>query len=182
MSTGTIDVRDVYNFMAEKNIIISFLGDFNHRIVTSLLSSIKKILNGIEADYLVKKRLYNIVVECLENIARHSEANSQPDQPRFNVSTIFTIAKTEEGFDIVTGNFIQEESIPAMRERLEKVNSLDKEGLQDMYRNKLIENPPAGGGLGIIDISIKSGCKLSYEFKPVRDGLSFFILQTTVSN
>ena len=180
MSTEPIAVQDVYKFMSERHIIMSFLGDFTHEIVTSLLSSLKKILDATNMDYLHKKRFYAIVVECMDNISRHNITLEQNSMPLKHTSTIFAISEHPDSFKIQTGNYILNSQISALTQRLEKVNSLDKEGLKALYREKILAKP-TGGGLGIIDVSIRSGCKLSYEFKTISDDISFFILQTVVS-
>ena len=180
MKNETLAVQEVYQFMNDRNIVMSFLGDFTHEVVTSLLSSVKKLLDTSEMDFLLKKRFYAVVVECMDNITRHNTAIEQDQLPFKYTSTIFAISSYPDHFKIQTGNYILNSQIQALTERLDKVNSLDKEGLKALYREK-ISARPEGGGLGIIDISLRSGCKLSYEFKNISDEVSFFILQTIVS-
>jgi len=177
----TIAVQEVYKFMSDRHIIMSFLGDFTHEVVTSLLASIKKILSSSEMDFQLKKRFYAIVVECMDNISRHNVALEENPLPVKYNSTIFAISEHEDSFKIQTGNYILNSQMESLTKRLESVNSLDKDGLKALYREKIMEFKPEGGGLGLIDISIRSGCKLSYDFKPVSDDISFFILQTIVS-
>ena len=181
MSHDSIQVHDVYKYMNERNIIISFLGDFTHKVVTSLLSSVKKIIDTTEMDFQTKKRFYAVVVECLDNISRHSYAIEGENLPVKLSATIFTISEYPDRFTIQTGNYIQNKDVAGLSARLEAVNSLDREGLKALYREKMSTAPETGGGLGIIDISIRSGCKISYDFKPVTDEISFFVLQTILS-
>ena len=181
MSTETLAIHDVYKYMNERHIVMSFLGDFTHKVVTSLLSSVKKIIDNTEMDFQLKKRFYAVVVECLDNISRHNYALAGEKLPAKHTSTIFTISEHPEYFTIQTGNYIHNNHIPVLTAKLEKVNSLDKDGLKEFYRQKMSESPRGGGGLGIIDMSLRTGCKLSYEFKPSGEDISFFVLQTIVS-
>lgn len=180
MSEEPIAVHDVYKFMNERRIIMSFLGDFTHEIVTSLLNSLKKILDTTDMDFLLKKRFYAVVVECMDNISRHNIAVDKENIPNKNTATIFAISEHDDNFKIQTGNYIFNSQIAPLTERLEKVNSLDRDGLKALYNEKILSKPE-GGGLGLIDVSIRSGCKLTYEFKKISDDVSFFILQTIVS-
>jgi len=180
MSTE-LAVHDVYKFMSDRHIIMSFLGDFTHKVVTSLLSSVKRIIDTSDLDFQVKKRFYAVVVECMDNISRHNYALEGEKLPAKHSATIFTISEHENHFSIQTGNYIQNKDIPGLSSKLEKVNSLDKEGLKALYREKMMESPAGGGGLGIIDMSIRTGCKISFEFKPVSNDISFFVLQTILS-
>ncbi len=181
MSTDTLAVHEVYKYMNDRNIIMSFLGDFTHKVVTSLLSSVKRIIDTSELDFQVKKRFYAVVVECLDNISRHNMAIEGEQLPAKHTSTIFTISEYEDHFTIQTGNYIHNKDVQHLATRLEKVNSLDKEGLKALYREKMLESPTGGGGLGIIDMSLRTGCKISYDFKPVNGDISFFVLQTILS-
>lgn len=181
MSTDTLQVHDVYKFMSDRHIILSFLGDFTHKVVTSLLSSVKRIIDTTEMDYQLKKRFYAVVVECLDNISRHNYALDAEKLPARQTATIFTISEHQDTFVIQTGNFIHNKDVPSLTERLEQVRSLDKEGLKALYREKMLGAPNGGGGLGIIDISIRTGCQISYDFKPVTNEVSFFVLQTILS-
>ncbi len=180
MNNEPIAVHDVYKFMNERRIIMSFLGDFTHEIVTSLLSSLKKILDASDMDYQLKKRFYAIVVECMDNISKHNIALEQSKMSHKNTSTIFAISEHDDSFKIQTGNYILNSQITSLTQRLNKINSLDKEGLKALYSEKILTKPE-GGGLGLIDVSLRSGCKLNYEFKKISDDISFFILQTIVS-
>jgi len=181
MSTAPLAIHDVYTYMSERNIVMSFLGDFTHKVVTSLLSSVKKIIDTSEMDFQLKKRFYAVVVECMDNISRHNLALEGEQLPVKHTSTIFTISENPQEFIIQTGNYILNSHVPALTSKLEKVNSLDKEGLKALYREKMLESPERGGGLGIIDISMRTGCKISFDFKPVNDDISFFVLQTILS-
>jgi hypothetical protein len=181
MSTETLEVHDVYKYMNDRHIIMSFLGDFTHKVVTSLLSSVKKIIDTTEMDFQMKKRFYAVVVECLDNISRHNHALEGEQLPAKHSSTIFTISEHPSHFTIQTGNYIHNKDVQGLSARLQAVNELDKEGLKALYREKMLSAPEGGGGLGIIDISIRSGCKISFDFKPVNNEISFFVLQTILS-
>lgn len=181
MSSQSLEVHDVYKYMNDRHIIMSFLGDFTHKVVTSLLTSVKRIIDTAEMDFQMKKRFYAVVVECLDNISRHNFAIDGEQLPARHTATIFTISEYPGHFTIQTGNYIHNKNIPALAARLETVNNLDKEGLKALYREKMLSSPETGGGLGIIDISLRTGCKISFDFKPVNDDISFFVLQTILS-
>ncbi|MBC7863166.1 MAG: hypothetical protein IAF38_09340 [Bacteroidia bacterium] len=173
---------ELHKFMDDRKIIMSFLGDLNHKVVTSILISVKRLLSMEEADFLVKKKLYAVLVECLDNITKHNIANTegQPETNK-NPSTLFTLSLEEDHFKILTGNYIFNSNIESLSSGIEELNGLNKEGLQSLYRKKLLESKSEGGGLGMIDISLRSGCKFTYEIRPMSDQMSFFILQAIVN-
>jgi hypothetical protein len=82
------------------------------------------------------------------------------------------------------GNYIKNEAVRELRERIDKINELDYEELKKLYRFKL-ENGSfhagGGAGLGIIDIARKSGTKISYNFEVINTSYSFFSLNIAVN-
>ena len=173
-------IHELYKYMNEKGVIISYLGDFNFDVVNSLLLSVKKIINASEMDFLNKKRFYAVAAETLDNVNKHGFKSDDKEHSEEHNKTFFNITETAECFAILTGNYVHNTIVPVLSDKLDKVNSLDKEGLKSYYRDKLSESPEKGGGLGIIDISIRSGCKITYEFKAINDDIHFFIIQTTI--
>lgn len=177
MNPGNSVIHEIYQYMNDKGVVISYLGDFNHAVVNSLLASVKKVVQTSELDFQNKKRFYAVAAECLDNVNRY---NYQLEGANGITKTFFNICDTKECFIIQTGNYIHEEQMSPLTEKLEKVNSLDREALKKFYHEKLAESPASGGGLGIIDISLRTGCKISYEFKPVLDNVFFLVLLTSI--
>jgi hypothetical protein len=95
------------------------------------------------------------------------------------------IGKLEKGYSIITGNYILNENISALKNRLDEVNSLNKDELKEYYK-KVLNNGEmslkGGGGLGMIDIARKTGEKLEYNFLEIDNKVSFFTLNIKVSN
>ena len=67
---------------------------------------------------------------------------------------------------------------------LEKINSLDKDGLKMLYKQQIKEgrlSNKGGAGLGFIDIAKKTGNKLYYNFLSINDEYSFFVFTSKIS-
>ena len=173
-------ILEIYKYMNEKGVLISYLGDFNFNVVNSLLASVKKVIHDSGIDFQNQKRFYAVAAECLDNVNRYNYAFTGEKVSEIYTKTYFNISEDKNCFIIQTGNYIHADQVPALTAKLDKVNSLDKEGLKAFYRHKLAESPTKGGGLGVIDISIRTGGKIIYEFKPVKNDVLFFILQTTI--
>ncbi len=120
------------------------------------------------------------MVECLQNISKHADSLSDEEEERRG---IVMVSKGEDSYNIITGNIIKNERVPGLKETLEHINSLDKEGLSDLYKKQIKESTiseKGGAGLGLIDIAKKTGSKLTYQFKELNDQVSFFILTSTI--
>lgn len=140
------------------------------------------------ASISVKKKLFNIIVECLDNIQKHTDAlNSQIAlHSRIKQSvdhSFFSFDFNDEYYVIKTKNVIQNEFIDNLKIKVDRINQLDKEGLKKHYEQVILEgeiSSKGGAGLGLIDIALKSNNKLEYKFEAIDDQYSFFILQVKV--
>ena len=175
MNPGNSVIHEIYQYMNDKGVVISYLGGFNQEVVNSLLASVKKIVNTSELDFQNKKRFYAVAAECLDNVNRYNY-----DTGAGFTKTFFNVSGNDDFFIIQTGNYIHKDQKTVLTEKLDKVNSLERDELKKFYHEKLSESPERGGGLGIIDISLKTGCKIAYDCKPVSDDVDFFVLLTSI--
>ena len=75
--------------------------------------------------------------------------------------------------------FVNSAKIKFLKEKIDKINSLSKDELKDMYKfilNHQKISAKGGGGLGLVDIARKTGKKLVYKFYDYNDIYSFFNL------
>jgi hypothetical protein len=88
-----------------------------------------------------------------------------------------------EYYKVSTGNFIRNEKVGALKERLEKIKSMDKEELKELYKfilNNQEFSKKGGGGLGLIDMAKRTNGRLEYKFVEYNKDYSFFNLDIFV--
>jgi hypothetical protein len=163
--------------MDDKNIVFAYTGTFNHVVTTALLKEIKRKLGILDDTKGIDKKLYKLLVECIENMSRHSYHKKEES------SGIFLLSKSDGKYMIITGNNILNKDIPELKAKLKKVSELNLEGLKNMYREQILvaRTSENNAGLGIIDIAIKSGNKIKYDFLPHSDLISFYLFQTEIN-
>ena len=163
-----IDTYKVYEEMKGNKVLLSYKGEVSFDMVKSLLDIIEARLEREEKKPKVKKKVFNVLVECLQNLCHNVEATEE---------AVILFWVENGSYQVATGNYIRKNKIPKLEAWLEKVNSLSKQGLRDFYKT-ILDNDTfsekGGAGLGFIDIARKSGEKLSYEFEPVDNEISFF--------
>jgi len=151
-------------------------------LLTSILQIIENKLDRFGESSKVKKRMFNIMVECLQNLHHHITKPAQEagkDLP----SVIVMVAKNVTGYSIITGNFMRDEEVDSLKNRLEEINKMSKDEIKDLYKTVLSDgkmSDKGGGGLGMIDIARKSGEKLDFGFIPFGEDQSFFSLNVKV--
>jgi hypothetical protein len=177
------EIFDMYESMERKNIMLSFKGDMSTDLLTSILQLIENKLDRFGESPKVKKRMFNILVECLQNLYHHIEKPPLDPEGKEQPSVIVMIAKNLSGYSIITGNYILNNNAEVLKERLEQINEMTADEVKDLYKSVLADgklSEKGGGGLGMIDIARKSGEKLDFGFIPFDNGSSFFSLNVKV--
>lgn len=180
-----LDIFDFYDKMEKNNIMLSFKGDITSELLTSILQIMESKMDTMEESPKIKKKVYNILVECLQNLYHHidenpiASANGEKDK-----TAIFMIVKEGDKYSIITGNYMYNDSVSMMKGRLEKINAMSKDELKEYYKEVLNNgemSEKGGGGLGMIDIARKSGKPLEFQFHPVDAKHSFFSLNINIA-
>jgi hypothetical protein len=178
------DVYDFYRKMEDDNIILSFKGVFTADLLTSILDILESKMVDLDISPKKKRRVYNILVECFQNLYHHIEELSDDEEMIEHQKTALIMVKHENGtFMVRTGNFISKDAINDLTSKLDVVNQLDADGLRDLYRATLQneERTEKGtAGLGFIDIARKSKNKLEYDFIDVNSKTGFFCLNVII--
>lgn len=174
-------VLTLFRAMQKDNLGYVYRGRFTQDITDNILALTENKLEKEEQSSKIKKRVYSILVECLQNITRHQD-DAKVDLPDNN--GLFVIQKHDEKYFITTGNLVMNNNIDYIKNLIETINGLEKEELKDYYKMVLEDgslSSKGGAGLGLIDMARKSGNKLLYQFRPVDDKSSFFYLHTIPS-
>lgn len=168
--------------MEKDNIMLSFKGNVTSELLTSVLQIMESKMEKLNEPSRIKKKVYNILVEALQNLYHHLD--KKPDSsPSGHNTVIFMIGKSKEAYSIFTGNYINNDNAEKLRGRLEKINSLEPDELKAYYKEVLnngMMSEKGGGGLGMIDIARKSGQKLNYDFQKIDDDYSFYSLNINI--
>lgn len=168
--------------IAEDKLNYIYCGDFTQSIIVDILSLTEKNILDVNESSKAKKKVYNLMVEALQNIPKH-QAKITPD-----LSTekgLFLIQHFREKYYITTGNIIFNENIEDIRSRIAIVNSLDCDGLKAYYKQQLISgsiSDKGGAGLGLIDMARKSENKLFFDFKDLTEELSYFYFRICIDS
>ena len=169
----------LFNETAKEDMNYIYRGFFTQKITDSILELTERNLEGVGDPTKIKRRVYFIMVESLQNVTRYQSHEGVS----LEESAIFGIQKKGTNYLITTGNLIDNAKIPYVRGQLERVNSLDKGELKAYYK-EILKNGKftneGGAGLGLIEMARKSGNKLSFDFRKLNDDFSYFYLHTII--
>lgn len=180
----SFDLEACYTKMNTGKVLLAYKGSITSELITNILGVVETKLHTTIARSSVRKRIYNVLVETLQNLYHHIDDLPAAYNGSFDVNFgIFVIAKSDEGFRISTGNFIRKDKVKTLKERLEKVVSLEPEELKELYKfvlNNQQFSEKGGGGLGLIDIARRTDGNISYEFENYDSEFDFFSLEIRI--
>lgn len=164
--------------MSKNQTILNYKGPIEFKTIELLLQKVKNDLEPQNIRKVLKKRVYNIMVECIENILKHKVTDASTE-----IHPYILLEKDKRKYLITAGNVISNEDVELLRQKLNDIINQDKEVLLKMYEDQINREEilqETGAGLGLITMALKSNSKISYSFTPVNGKLSVFELQVTV--
>lgn len=182
----SFDINEYYEKLNLGDVILAYKGSITSDLISNVLEVVESKLDDLSETSKVRKKVYNVLVESLQNLFHH--VDDLPEQlrgdlePRFGILVVSRIDTSI--YKITTGNFVVSEKIKTLKDKIEKINSLSKDELKDMYKfilNHQKLSVKGGGGLGLVDIARKTGNKLEYNFENFNNDYYFFNMDIIVS-
>jgi uncharacterized protein DUF6272 len=153
-----------YSEKIDEDSIFDYMGKIEDENVTEILMCIEQILKAKDESPKVFRKIFNILVELVQNLYHHGEVPSDFDvsYKKFGVLIL-----RDEGtqYRICAGNFIKIDGLRLIRDRIDQINTLSSTETQSLYRIILGNeefSEKGGGGLGMVDIARKSGNNMEY--------------------
>jgi hypothetical protein len=167
--------------MNEKDIMLVYCGEFSQELNKTLLSFTERKFKSENVEDNTRRKIFNIMVELLQNISKNKIENIENTQEK---DSVFILGANHDEYILISSNMIRNDKISPLKERIDQVNSLDKEGLKQLYKDVRLNasfSEKSGAGIGIIDIARKSEKKLEYGFEELTGEYSVFSLLIRVT-
>ncbi len=173
---------EFHTTMVDRKLMLAYEGEINQQLTKTFASMAKNTLEKDEEDNSVRRKVFHVMVECLQNIGKHTD---DPDSGTgiSPGSGIFLVGKTKDHYAITTGNIVSKTRIHEIRTLLTGINKLDPDDLKTLYKKQLRESrlsEKGGAGLGFIDIAKKTGQKIGFDFIEVNEKVDFFLLKIRI--
>lgn len=177
-------IYDLHRAMMAQKLIIVYQGEFTQETTKSILAMAERNLDSSGEESGIKRKVFNVMVEALQNIVKHSSEANVAAGSLISQNAIFMIGKQLDRYSVMTGNPIKKAKTEELKRKLDDLNLLDKEGLKEMYK-EIIKNTQisdkGGAGLGFVDMARKSGEKLEFDFPEIDAEYSFFCLKVNIA-
>jgi len=170
-------IIDIERLMGLNNINLIWSGHFSSDVRKEVLDFTETGLSEKSIKSSVRRKVFGILVEALDNVAKHSPAGA--DAEKYGMPLVMIQLEGENYYTITTGNLIDNDKILPLKEKLDIINSTDREGLKNLLkeslRNQMLSSESTGN-LGLVEMARKSEGKLDYTFEPVNERYSYFTL------
>ena len=180
----SFDVNEYYSKLKGGDVLMAFKGDISSELISNVLEVVEARLDEYKESSKIRKKVYNVLVESLQNLYHHIETLPEEMHGEFDARFgILVVCRIENQYRISTGNFIGHDKVELLRNKIDKVNSMGREELKDMYKfilNHQRLSEKGGGGLGLVDIARKTGNKMEYTFEKYDDTYYFFNLDVFI--
>ena len=154
------------------NTLIEYKGSIQYETIGELIQKFKHQTHNNGIQMATYKRLLLIMIESLENIMKYCELPEGVQNDNDSHFPAFSIYQNNKSYIITTSNPVKRKNVTHLAERLDYINTLDKQSLKELYK-KTITNGQfsnlGGAGLGLIEIAKISDNKINYEFLPIND-------------
>jgi hypothetical protein len=165
-----------------EELILVYQGMVTDKLTSNLFDLAEKKLAMMEYNTRYKKKVYNILVEVLQNVYHNQK---ELKSSTINFQEIFLmLVRSPTYYRIASGNYIHAQNIDYLRSRIIQINSLGRDKLREQYRRKLddgVLSEKGGAGLGLMDMARKSGEPLEFGFKKIDSDYAYFSLQAKVN-
>ncbi len=179
MTTNTI--YQFFRLLEKDTISFTYRGSFSNNVLTMATQLFKD--NIEEKHEKLRNKLSFLMIESFQNISRYADTGEEMNLDQN--SEFFMTRNIGDTFYVISANLIDNDKIPMVREKLERVNTLDKSELNKLYREVLTNkqiNEKGGAGLGFIEMVRKTKGKLPFDFVTIDDKQSMFFMQIELRN
>ncbi len=175
-------ISTLERMMAKNNMYLIWSGHLSPDVGKEVIAFTEKKLSEEDIEQTLRKRVFAILVEMIENVAKYSPGRE--DEEKYGMPV--AILRYKHGrYYLSTGNLIQNSKIDILKGKMDVINDLDNGDLKEHFRKSLsgqTDEVESTGNMGLIDMAWKSGNKLHYQLHQINNIYSYFTITTRVDS
>ena len=106
------NIKEYYDNISKGDILLAYKGSITSELINDVLEAVEKKLEAVNELSKTRKKLYNVLVESLQNLYHHIEEShegiTEDLDPKFG---LLVIEKEDGMYKVTTGNFINSTKI-----------------------------------------------------------------------
>jgi len=182
------DMLKHHKMLRESQITLVYSGPLWAEGIGGVAGTLKKRLEYDELPLETSQEVFSVFVEQMNNMLMYSSEKEQFEKPGDLHSEApkgtFILGTKGKAYFIQTGNMMKNEIVESVKNKIDYLNTLDKQELRKYYKEQMLNNPAnpdsKGAGLGLIEIARRISSKIEYSFTPYDEGFTFFTMYVTI--
>lgn len=174
----------VYEDLAGHRLAFIYSGSFPDEHTAGLITLGEEIVAMRAPEKGSRNKLAFVLVEAYQNIVRH-RAGIPEDLSRTSGRCLFMIMDGQDHQEVVALDPVPKEEVPALDHQLGALRDKGPAQLKEMFLGRLRNEQRSargGAGLGLIEMSRRSGNRLEHAFMPLDEGHDMFLLRARLGN
>lgn len=166
-----------FNSFEQDKLAFAYMGALSNHMVVSAINLIENNLAKDSSFKKLRHKLSFLMIESFQNIIRYGD---EPTNKQLKyMKEMFMVRNIGGTFYIASTNLIENKKVEFVKNKLQEVNKLDVNDLNELYRKILTNNEftnAGGAGLGFIEMARKTQQKLEFDFVKIDEANSYFYL------
>lgn len=174
------DNYKLHDFINDNELLLVCADNFTDAECAKHLTNAEKEIQSLPAQKKTKKRVFYIIVESIQNIARHKSTLTTNQN---NAIPMMVVGSHQNKPYVLTANPIENEKIDLLKAKIDIINKTGAGDLKKLYTETLNDgsfNDAGGANLGLIDMARKAGGQLQYGFEKINNTQSYFVLKINI--
>lgn len=156
--------------------VFAHFGRVDHTVVERLLAEAESASLSVGDAVSVRKRLFNVLVEGLENVRVHAGE-------QFEDTAFALLVDAGDGYRLAFGNALPLAMAAMLSHRMEVLNSMEEADLKQHFMLMLgndARTERGGAGLGLLTMARKSHRPMLVRTLPLNEGTAYFVMELAV--
>ncbi|MSS63063.1 DUF6272 family protein [Velocimicrobium porci] len=165
-------------YLAEYEPLYQYSGEIQQSRLEKMVKEMRSILGQNKVEQQIQRRINSVFVELVQNIILHGYAGANVF-PEGEIS----IAKWENQYHIVSGNYIQNTSLTKFLKELDRLNIMEKKMINQLKWSCMQKTGlylEQNAGIGLLEILSRADSKIQYEWHSFSEQISVIILKVIV--
>jgi hypothetical protein len=177
---GKVEFLEDFYELLSKEVIIAYRGTFEKNVLAVLANNIEATLG---ASSVLRRKFFKMFLEFAQNIAHYSAEQIETAENEMSGSGLLILKHNNGNYVFATGNLVETSKLDYIFEKVNYINSLDREALRNYKREqyKLVESGERSN-LGLLQIALISGNEVVVNTKAIDEQLSFITISAEVPN
>ena len=181
-----MNISDVQKMVEKDGIVfISYGGFLSQSLISAMTEALEKETESNDISMGISNNLFTIFIELSQNMMNYSKSKNE-DCREITPGGLIVVSKDvkNENYHIHSQNIISIEDKEKIEPKLLEIQSLDKDGIKERYkelRRSGKNTHGKGGGIGFYEIA-KRCDKIEFDFNEINSDKYYFHVKTTISN